>query len=232
MVLGPVIRHRVVANVAGISNIPKHGGILAFGSHTSEAESLIIPAWLDRWLIHFFAKDEYWHKGALMRWFMNATGQIPVDRSNSRSHPEIDIGADFLAHGEKIAIYPEGTRSKDGKLHAGHTGMGHMAVRAVRMMRKLDPTCDLSNVVIVPVGMIGMEQASGPSGSGFFPKRAAVVINVGKPIRLTDAEVERIMAGRSSDGAIARRLTDDVMASIAVLCGKEFDPTFLPIPQD
>ena len=224
LVIGPLIRARVSADVTGQHYIPHGAAVLAFGSHTSEAESLIIPSYLGRWRIHFYAKEEYWHKGGFLRWFMDATGQIPVNRRDARAaRAVVDRGVELLLRGEKIAIYPEGTRSPDGKLHGGHTGVARAVIGAIRA--GMNP----GDVPIIPGGLMGMELTS-PTGSGFIPKPARVSIAIGAPIYVTDSEAEQITASKRHDTAIVRRLTLAMMLSIATLCGKEYDPVVLPLP--
>jgi len=168
VIMGMPARALFPMHVVGRENLPKEGPfIIAAGPHRTELESVLLASNLAQYEIHFFAKASYWEKSFMHRWFMNGTGQIPINQSGGRGVEEqINSGADVLRNGGIIAIYPEGTRGGDGLLHKGHTGVGRTAILA-------------GNVPIVPVGMLGMEKLN-PPGGGIHPGRGT--INIGKPI--------------------------------------------------
>lgn len=213
LVLGPIIRRRVHAHVIGRDNLPRRGAyVLAMGSHKTELESAVVASWVRGRQLHFYAKAEYWQKNWLMSWFMNAIGQIPMERGDARKALEsIELGAMLLRDGKVLAVYPEGTRSPDDKLHGAYPGV-------VRTVLKAGGT-----MPIVPVGLIGME-AMTPSGGGLWPRKSNVTIVIGKPIYLTKAEL------KLAEGLVTREVSARMMHQISGLCGKRYDAKRLPIP--
>lgn len=218
VIIGPLLRHIVRAEVIGREKLPRRGAyILAIGSHKTELESAVIASWLRRRRLHFYAKAEYWQKGRLWAWFMDVIGQIPVERGDSKkANQAIDAGAELLKRGEVLAVYPEGTRSPDDRLHGGYTGFARTLVRAG------------GDIPVVPVGLVGMELVS-PSGGGLMPKRANVKIVIGEPIYLTRVEKALIKTGRPGEAQVAGAVTRRTMQAISALCGKRYVSAKLPI---
>lgn len=220
VVFGIPFRHRVRAEIIGRENLPEKGGyILAMGSHTTELESAIVAVWLHERQFHFYAKAEYWRKGWLVRWFMNVAGQIPVERNDARKALEaIEAGAEVLRHGGVLAVYPEGTRSTDGKLHGAYGGTARTLIQAG------------GTVPIVPVGLIGMEAVSPPDG-GFWPQCCSVKIVIGEPIYLSNLEQRALAHGKGiAKGVVSRHVSQEMMKEISRLCGKPYVKDKLPIP--
>lgn len=220
LVLGPLIRHRVHATVIGRENLPRSGPyILAMGSHKTELESAVVSSWLRERTLHFYAKAEYWQKGRVLRWFMNTIGQIPVERGDARKAlAAISDGADLLRRGGVLAVYPEGTRSPDDRLHGAYPGTVRTLIEAG------------GDMPIVPVGLIGMEAVS-PTGGGLWPNRASVTVVIGKPIYLTPKERWALAHGKKlAVGVVTQRASREMMRAIAGLCGKEYVDKRLPIP--
>lgn len=228
VLLGPLLRAFFKVHVVGRENLPAKGPfILAVGSHTTELESALIQVYLRKYEIRFLAKAEYWREkgrlGKLKAWFMTNTGQIPVERLDPRNVGKvINIGAEVLKGQGVLALYPEGTRSKDGKLHKGRTGAVRTAIRG--------------NVVIVPVGLIGFDKLN-PHGQGFRPGMATMVI--GKPIDphlahdIVDVAARVTGSPHALEGALARPVTDRLMHVIAQLCHKPYSHgEYLPIGQN
>jgi 1-acyl-sn-glycerol-3-phosphate acyltransferase len=219
VVVGPPVRVLFPIDVIGRENLPAKGPyILAIGPHLTEIESVLIAINLAEQEIHFFAKAEYWDKNRLTAWFMDHTGQIPIRRTDSRSADEsLTIGATILKRGGILALYPEGTRSKDGKLHKGRVGVARTAIRA-------------GGVHIVPVGLIGMEKLN-PSGKGLRPGAATIVI--GKPIDPLHYQEIASHAGRATkyiEHALSRPVTDVLMKEIARLSGAQYSNDYSTIP--
>ena len=131
-ILGIPLRLLFRVRVEGREHLPKKGPyIIAPGPHTTEIESALIAVHLPDIKIRFFAKAEYWSKSRLHGWFMTNTGQVPLSRTDSRAALEqIKSGAEILRQGGIMAMYPEGTRSLDGRVHKGHTGVARTAIRA------------------------------------------------------------------------------------------------------
>lgn len=158
----------------------------------------------------FWAKSEYFKgagpKGALSKFVLTGTGAIPVERAGGRAAlSAFDAAIPVLKAGDLVAVYPEGTRSPDGRLYRGRTGAARLAVGA--------------GVPIIPVGMTGTDKAQ-PIGTRVpRPGRAKISIRFGKPLDFT---------GRPDDRTSLREMTDEVMAEIQKLTGQEYVPRYAP----
>lgn len=234
VLVGPFIRRRVRVTIIGRDNLPKTGAfILAMGSHTTEVESAVVAATLRERQLHFYAKVQYWNRGGLkgrvQRWFMNAVGNIPMERGEGRAVLNaIEAGVRTLQRGEVLAVYPEGTRVSDGRAHAAYPGTAHTLLEAIRT--GYEAMGAAPRIPIVPVGLIGMESISSPEG-GFVPRRGEVTIRIGRPIYLSFMEVRMLKnGGRPAQSVLTRELTERMMRSIARLCEKDYDKRRLPIP--
>lgn len=219
VIIGPIVRQIVRAEVRGYGNIPKRGPyILAIGSHKTEVESIVIPAYLRRHQLYFYAKAEYWRMHRIIGWFMTSIGQIPMERGNPRKALDaIRAGVDILKAGKVLAVYPEGTRSPDNCLHGAYLGTVRTAIDAG------------GDVPIVPVGLIGMEKAS-PSGAGLWPRHAKVKIVIGRPIYLPSKVQRAIKLNQRYDKAETTRVYSEIMMyEIASLCNKPYRKARLPI---
>jgi 1-acyl-sn-glycerol-3-phosphate acyltransferase len=184
--------------VEGIDNVPRTGGLLIASNHVSFVDSVVIPIVAPRKVV-FLAKAEYFEKPLSRAWF-NAMGSVPVDRDDTKSAMDsLQIALDVLERGEAFGIYPEGTRSRDGRLYRGRTGVAHLALTA--------------GVPVLPVGLQGTEDIQ-PVGSR-LPRRARVTVRFGEPIDFT-GRFDGVPSGK------ARRIaTDEVMAAIQRLSGQE-----------
>ncbi|MFC6238181.1 lysophospholipid acyltransferase family protein [Longivirga aurantiaca] len=189
-------------HVEGLASIPESGPVIVASNHLSFADSMVIPIVSPRKVV-FLAKESYFTgtgvKGALMRGWFEGIGMIPVDRDDTKAAlASLDIALEVLGRGEAFGIYPEGTRSLDGRLYRGRTGVAHLALT--------------SGAPIVPVGLIGTEKLQ-PVGAK-APRLARVTVRFGTPIR-----VGKRFEGMPS-GAARRALTDEVMAAIQALSGQ------------
>jgi len=242
VLIGPFIRRRVHVTVIGRENLPATGAcILAMGSHTTEVESLVVAATLQERRLHFYAKSDYWRgsglKGRIRRWFMNVGGNIPVERGDKLAALRaIEAGASLLRQGEVVAVYPEGTRAADGKLHGAYPGTVYSVLQASYL--EYAATSKVPSIPIIPVGLVGMEKVSSLKG-GFWPQRSHVAVIIGSPIYLNDIEQEAVKRGQlnvrgmvviPTQGAIVKAVGARMMYSIAELSGCEYDPCKLPIP--
>jgi 1-acyl-sn-glycerol-3-phosphate acyltransferase len=197
-------------HVEGIEHIPVTGGAVFAGNHLSVADELFLGSVVPRHLA-FWAKSEYFVGkgvgGFLTKKMMEGLGAIKVERAGGRAALTAFDGAiPVLKAGDMVAVYPEGTRSPDGRLYRGRTGAARLAVAA--------------GVPIIPVGMLGTEKVQ-PIGQP-YPKLVGwgkVTVKIGKPI---DTE------GRSEDRTSLRKLTDEVMAEIQKLTGQEYVPRYAP----
>ncbi|WP_433828841.1 lysophospholipid acyltransferase family protein [Actinoplanes sp. CA-015351] len=195
--------------VEGIEHIPTSGGAIFAGNHLSVADELFLGTVVPRHLA-FWAKSDYFTgtgvKGFLNRKLMEGLGAIRVERAGGRAAlTAFDAAIPALKGGDLVAVYPEGTRSPDGRLYRGRTGVARLAVGA--------------GVPIIPVGMLGTDKVQ-PIGR-LAPKlmRDTVTVKFGKPIDTI---------GRSDDRTSLRELTDQVMAEIQKLTGQEYVPRYAP----
>jgi 1-acyl-sn-glycerol-3-phosphate acyltransferase len=204
LLVGPFL-HRVFRPwVTGIENVPKKGAAILASNHLSFIDSVILPVELDR-RVSFLAKAEYFTgkgiKGWAVRTFMLATGQLPIDRSGGKaSEAALNTGLSVLRSGELLGIYPEGTRSADGRLYRGRTGIARMVLEG--------------HVPVIPVAMIDTEKAM-PIGSR-MPKIRRIGIVIGEPLDFSR------FAGLEGDRFILRSITDEIMYELAKLSGQEY----------
>lgn len=200
ILLTPGFRFLWRVEAEGLENVPATGGAIIAPNHTSVLDSFFVPLVLSRRMT-YVGKAEYMDDWKT-RWLFPAMGMIPIDRSGgSASQAALDAAAGVLERGELFGIYPEGTRSRTGKLHKGHTGVARLALRC--------------NVPIIPVGIIGSADVQPPDAK--FPKPFRYVkIRFGSPIH-----VDR-WADRANDRMVLRQITDEVMYSIRDLSGQEY----------
>jgi 1-acyl-sn-glycerol-3-phosphate acyltransferase len=201
-VVPPVAKLVWRPRIEGLSNIPPSGPVIVASNHLSFADSMVIPIVVPRKVV-FLAKEDYFTgtgvKGALVRGWFEGIGMVPVDRDDTRSAlASLDIALDVLGRGEAFGIYPEGARSRDGRLYRGRTGVAHLALT--------------SGAPVVPVGLIGTERLQ-PVGAT-VPRLARVTIRFGTPIDV-GGRFDGVPLGRAR-----REVTDEVMAAIHALSGQ------------
>jgi 1-acyl-sn-glycerol-3-phosphate acyltransferase len=189
--------------VEGLDKVPATGAVIVASNHLSFADSLVIPIVAPR-LVVFLAKSDYFTgtglKGAISRGWFTGMGMIPVDRDDTRAAiASLDVALEVLGRGEAFGIYPEGTRSRDGRLYRGRTGVGHLALT--------------SGAPVVPVGLRGTENIQ-PVGTR-FPRLADVTVRFGEPLHFA-GRYDGVPTGRAR-----REVTDEVMAAIQELSGQE-----------
>lgn len=202
-VVPPVAKLIWRPTVTGLENVPRTGPVILASNHLSFADSLVIPIVAPRKVV-FLAKSDYFTgtglKGRLQKAWFEGMGLIPVDRDDSRAAiASLDTALEVLGRGEAFGIYPEGTRSRDGRLYRGRTGVAHLALTA--------------GVPVVPVGLAGTERLQ-PVGSR-LPKLVPITVAFGRPIEV---------AGRYDGvplGKARRLVTDEIMAAIRLLSGQE-----------
>lgn len=190
--------------VTGIENIPDDGPAVLCPNHLAAIDSFVLPAVLPRG-IRYVGKAEYLDDWKTKKLFP-ALGMIPIDRrGGDHASAALDAARQVLDLGGLFGIYPEGTRSRSGKLHKGHTGAARLAIE--------------SGAPIVPIGLIGTPdiQPPGQSMPNFF---RSVRINIGKPI-----EVGRYRH-RIGDRAVYREVIDEVMFEIQSLSEQEYEHTY------
>jgi 1-acyl-sn-glycerol-3-phosphate acyltransferase len=194
--------------VEGVENIPGEGPAILASNHLSFIDSLFLPLVVPR-RVTFLAKMDYFTqrgvKGRLKKMFFSGVGQLPIDRSGGRaSMAAISTGKSVLAEGNLLGIYPEGTRSPDGRLYRGKTGVARMALEA--------------GVPVIPCAMIGTYEIQ-PSGRT-FPKIRRVGIRVGRPLDFSR------YAGLEGDTYVLRSVTDEIMYELMTLSGQEYVDTY------
>jgi 1-acyl-sn-glycerol-3-phosphate acyltransferase len=202
-VVPPVARAIWRPKVHGLENVPKHGGVILASNHLSFADSLVIPIVVPR-KVAFLAKSDYFTgtgvKGALSRAWFEGMGMLPVDRDDSKAAiASLDTALAVLGRGEAFGIYPEGTRSRDGRLYRGRTGVAHLALTA--------------GVPVVPVGLVGTDKLQ-PVGSR-FPRVVPLTVSFGAPIEVR-GRFNGVPLGRAR-----REVTDEIMTAIQRLSGQE-----------
>ena len=169
-VVPPVLRAVWRPEVSGLEHVPETGGVLLASNHLSFVDSVVIPCVVPR-PVAFLAKSDYFTgtglKGAAQRAWFEGLGMLPVDRDDRKAAiASLDTALEVLGRGEAFGIYPEGTRSRDGRLYRGRTGVAHLALTA--------------GVPVVPVGLTGTERLQ-PVGAR-FPKLVPVTVRFGPPI--------------------------------------------------
>ena len=187
--------------IVGRENIPPDGPLILASNHLSFIDSIVIPLAVPRRVV-FLAKAEYWEGRSLAslprRLFFRTFDAVPVQREQQRdAQASLDLARQVLARGDAFGIYPEGTRSRDGRLYRGRTGVGWLSMAA--------------DAPVVPVGLVGTDRVQ-PIGAT-VPRVHRVRITFGPPVRPED--YADLPPGRAR-----RQITDAVMESVAALTGQ------------
>lgn len=204
VIFRPLVRFVFRARIIGTENVPMTGGALLASNHIAIMDSLVVPAMLPRRVTYPAKAEAFSGKGgpghALVAWFLKTVGMVPMDRGGGRASAAAlhNISA-VLAEGALVGIYPEGTRSPDGRLYKGKTGLARMVLGA--------------GVPVLPVGVVGTETVTGPFGMPWI--RRPIVV-VGKPIHFFELQ------GRESETKVLRWITDETLAAIQQLTGQEY----------
>lgn len=192
-----LIRPTFRVKVVGRRNIPKAGAAILASNHLSALDHVVLPMATRRTIVNI-SKSEHFTK-PVKAWFMRQWGVIKLERGKG-DQAAMDAARKALAEGNLFCIYPEGTRSLDGKLHKGHTGVARLALE----MR----------VPIIPCAMVGTFEAKPKGGkTKYFSKTAAII---GAPM-----DFSRYW-GMHNDKEVCRKVTDDVMQALAKLSGQEY----------
>lgn len=202
--LGPPLRAMFRPTVEGLEHIPTHGPAILASNHLSFSDSFFLPLVVPR-RITFLAKEEYFTgkglKGRLNAGFFRGVGMIPVDRSGGRaSDAALAAGMSVLSRGELFGIYPEGTRSPDGRLYRGRTGVARLALAA--------------GVPVLPVAMVDTDRVQPPGQ--VMPKIARIGVRVGAPLDFSRYK------GLDDDRFVLRSVTDELMYELMLLSGQEY----------
>lgn len=198
-VLGAAMRKAYCIRVEGLENLPSDGRGIVAANHISFLDSIFIPLVIPR-RVTYLAKAEYWDSWKT-RWFFDLVGQIPVRRGNAeKSAAALEAGMHVLGKDGLLGIYPEGTRSPDGCLYRGKTGVARMAVEA--------------NAPVIPVGLVGTREIMDKNAK--LPRLTGdVTVRFGEPRIVTKDEVE-------ADPLALRTFVDGLMYDIRSLSGQEY----------
>lgn len=203
-VANPFLRLMFRPWVRGRENVPKEGGAIIASNHLAVIDSFVLPLFLSR-KIRFIGKAEYFTgkgiKGRLKAGFFKGVGTIPVDRGGGKAgEAALTTGLGVLNEGGLFGIYPEGTRSPDGRLYRGKTGVARLAIE--------------SGAPVIPVAMIGTNEAQ-PIGT-VMPKPKRIGIVIGEPLDFSR------YAGMGGDRLVLRSVTDEIMYALMELSGQEY----------
>jgi 1-acyl-sn-glycerol-3-phosphate acyltransferase len=204
VILGLLMRVLYRPRVEGVEHIPGDGPVIVAGNHVTFVDSMFLSLVVKR-QVYFIGKDEYvtgkGFKGRLMAWFFTTCGMIPVDRDGGHGGvAALMTGRRVLEEGRIFGIYPEGTRSPDGRLYRGRTGVARLTL--------------MTGAPVVPFAMIGTDKVQ-PGGSGML-RIAPVTIRFGRPLDFTRYD------GMDRDRYVLRAVTDEVMSEVMRLGGQEY----------
>src|SRR5579884_1883426 len=200
LVLTPVLRFFYRVRVEGAENVPATGPVILAGNHLSFSDSIFLPLVLRR-RVTFVAKAEYF-EDPKTAWFFRAVGQIPIKRGGGMaSLRALETAKEVLAEGKVFGIYPEGTRSPDGRLYKGHTGVARLALQ--------------SRSPIMAVAMIGTREAQ-PIGQ----VRPRVFMPI--TVRFSEPMYFNRFYDRQDEPLVLRQITDEVMWELRDLSGQEY----------
>jgi 1-acyl-sn-glycerol-3-phosphate acyltransferase len=207
VLLGPLLKLFFRPRVEGLRRIPAAGPVILAGNHLTFIDSVILPLVMER-QVFFIGKDEYVKgrslKGRLMAWFFTAVGMVPVDRDGGHGGvAALMTGRRVLEEGRVFGIYPEGTRSPDGRLYRGRTGIARLTL--------------MTGAPVVPFAMIGTDRVQ-PGGRGLprVGKGRRITVRFGSPLDFSRYE------GMDRDRYVLRAVTDEVMTEVMRLSGQEY----------
>lgn len=193
--------------VSGLSNIPKRGGIVLAGNHIAFIDSVFVPSVVPRKMTYLVGSNYMSGTslpGRFLAWFLRQIGQLPIDRSGgSASKASLEAGTKAIAEGAAIGIYPEGSRSRDGRLHRGRTGVARLLLA--------------TGAPVVPFSIQGSDGATPPGAKK--RRRATITITFGEPLTFEKADGD-------VDAVRMREVTDEVMRAIGRLTPQEYVDTY------
>lgn len=202
--MGPPLAFLGRPKVEGLEHVPQSGPAILAGNHLAVADSFFLPLVVRR-RITFLAKAEYFTgpglKGWLTRWFYTVAGQVPIDRTSAdAAQGALDTAERLLKEGKLLGMYPEGTRSPDGRLYKGKSGLARLALE--------------TGVPVIPVAMIGTDVVN-PPGSRMW-RFGRVTVRFGKPMDFSRFD------GMAGNRFIERAVIDEVMYELMKLSGQEY----------
>jgi 1-acyl-sn-glycerol-3-phosphate acyltransferase len=214
VVAGPFLHVLWRPEVTGLENIPETGGALLASNHLSILDSIFLPLVVSR-PVTFAAKSEYFTGTRLVdrvtAMYMRATNQLSVDRAGAgAAQAMLEAALERVNGGALFGIYPEGTRSPDGRLYRGRTGIGWLALH--------------SGVPVIPVAMIGTDRVLPPGHT--VPRLYRIQVKIGSPLTFDALRAE------GTGGRQRRAVTDTVMEAIGKLSGQEYVPTYASVRKE
>ena len=217
-ILKPLFRATYKVHVEGLENVPKKGPAIIAANHLSFLDSFFIPLVIKRRKMTYLAKADYF-KSWKTSWFFKSVGQISCEREGGeKSQQSLQIALEVLQGGKLLGIYPEGTRSPDGLLHRGRTGVARLALAA--------------GVPVIPCGTSGIDKVMPKEAK--FPRlrgRLPVSVKFGKALDFSR------YAGQERDRFVLRSVTDEIMYEIMQLSGQEYVDEYasrtatIPLPE-
>jgi 1-acyl-sn-glycerol-3-phosphate acyltransferase len=210
-ILRPLVRLVYRPRITGSERVPRRGPVIFASNHLSFVDSIVIPLAAPR-PVQFLAKSHYFTgkgpKGWVSRTFFTAIGAVSVERgAGAQAQAALDQGRRILESGSAFALYPEGTRSLDGRLYRGRTGVAWLALT--------------TGAVVVPVGLVGTQEIQ-PVGAK-LPRVRPVSVRFGEPLDLRHH-------GNATSGRARRAATDEVMAAIHALSGQDLAGSYNEAP--
>lgn len=208
LTLAPALRAVYKPLVTGAEHLPHSGPVILAANHNSFADEFFIPIAARR-QVFYFAKAEYFTaaglRGKAMAAFFRGMGQVPVERGDMRSAAAvIDVGVEVLGEGKALGIFPEGTRSPDGKLYKFRTGVARLALR--------------TGAPVVPVGLVGTRDIQPPDSKRWH--RRPVEVHLGAPLQFGH------LADQERSSRVLREVADTIRVQIQKLAGQEYVDTF------
>ncbi|TDD91558.1 1-acyl-sn-glycerol-3-phosphate acyltransferase [Saccharopolyspora karakumensis] len=204
LLLGPLMKLFCRPRVEGVERVPREGGAILVSNHMAVADSFFMPLMMPR-RVTFLAKREYFTgkgvRGKFKKAFFSGVGQVPIDRSSgAAAQAALDTGVRLLSEGKLLGVYPEGTRSPDGRLYKGKTGVARMALE--------------SGTQVIPIAMFGTDKVNPIGSKMWWPHK--VVVKVGEPLDFSRYE------GMAGDRFVERSITDEIMYALMELSGQEY----------
>ena len=204
LTLAPALRAVYRPTVTGLEHVPATGPVVFAANHNSFADEFFIPLAARR-QVFWLAKSEYFTtpglRGRAMAAFFNAMGQVPVERGDARAAAGvIDVGVEVLSADRALGVFPEGTRSRDGRLHKFRTGVARIALR--------------SGVQVVPVGLVGTRDVQSPDSKRWH--LAPVAVHFGAPLSFGHLRAQERSA------RVLREVTEQIRESVQTLSGSEY----------
>lgn len=208
LTVGPLTKLSWRVEVDGLEHVPAEGGAILAGNHLSVSDQVFLGAVVPR-QVHFWAKSEYFHLpgfwGTVVSAVVGGLGSIPVHREGGRAALQaLDAAVPVLRGGALVGVFPEGTRSPDGRLYRGRSGVARLAVAA--------------GVPVVPVGFAGTDAVL-PIDRRFPRPGKPVTVRFGEPLPVD---------GRGDDMSSLRAFTDEIMTEVQKLTGQEYAGTYAP----